>query len=365
MKIGIIGLMQSGKTTIFNALTGSHAVTGEYYHEIGEIHPNISIIKVPDNRLDDIFELLKPPKKVNATIEYVDVAGFVKIEDKMDIKSREYLGYVSNADMLMVVIRKFPNENILHPEGSINPIRDFEIFYNEILFRDMEIVENRLNKLKKSSTKKENVEEKKELEVLEKCKESIESEIPLREVEFQEEEEKIIKGFQFLTHKPLLIVLNVGEDEILEVDKVNELFGEYLLRKYVKGVSICGGIEMELSELNKEDAEMFMKDYGIKELATQKIINVCYDLMGVITFFTTSEKEIRAWSIRSGTKARQSAGVVHSDMEKGFIRAEVIPVEELLKNRSIHICKEKGIMLLEGKDYVVKDGDVIFFRFSV
>jgi len=365
MKIGIVGLQQSGKTSIFNALTGSHAVTGEYYHKDSEIQPNMSVVKIPDKRLDDIYDLLKPPRKVNATIEYIDVAGFTKSSDKKDIKSREYLGHISNADVLMVVIRKFEDEKVIHPEDSINPLRDLEIFNTEILFRDMEVVENRLERLKKSFTKRDNIEEKREIEILEQCQKALESEKPLSEVEFSDEQEKMIRGFQFLTHKPLLIVLNVSEEEIGAEDKVPEFFKEYIARDNVRGMSICGKIEMELSELEQTDAKEFMRDYGIDELATNKIINICYDLMRLISFFTTGDKEVRAWSIKSGTKAKQAAGVVHTDMEKGFIKAEVISVDELLENKSIQICKEKGIMRLEGKDYVVKDGDIIFFRFNV
>ncbi|MFC1562981.1 redox-regulated ATPase YchF [candidate division KSB1 bacterium] len=365
MKIGITGLSQSGKTTIFNALSGAHAATSEYYHRAEKVQHNISVVKVPDRRLDSLYDLMKTEKKINAAIEYVDVAGFIKSSDKSDLKSGEYFGHISKVDVLMVVIRGFKDENVIHPEGSIDPQRDFEMFNAEILFRDMEVIKNTLKRLNRSFIKKDDVQGKKEREILERCREKIEAEIPLRDVDFSIDEEKFLKGFQFLTQKPILIVLNIGEDEITAKNRIPDLFEKYIERKNVKGVSICGEIEMELSELEKDDAEVFMSEYRIDELATNKIINISYDLMGVISFFTFVNDETRAWTIKSGTKAKKAAGAIHSDIEKGFIRAEVIPIDQLLEHKSIHTCKEKGIMRLEGKDYIVQDGDVITFRFNV
>ncbi len=365
MKIGITGLSQSGKTTIFNALTGAHAVTGEYYHKEGSGQLNISVVKVPDSRLDSLYDLMKTAKKINAVMEYIDVAGFSKSSDKMDIKSREYLGQISKVDVLMVVIRNFEDDNVIHPEGAINPLRDLEIFNTEILFRDIEVVENSLKRLKSSSMKKDDIQGKREIGILEKCKEAIESEIPLREIDFPVDEEKFLRGFQFLTYKSLLIVLNIGEDEINKKDDVHKIFAKYMSKEHIRGVSICGKIEMELSELEKDDADLFMSDYGIDELVTNKIINISYDLMGVISFFTYVNDETKAWTIKSGTKAKNAAGAIHSDIEKGFIRAETVHIDRLLEHKSINICKEKGFIKLEGKDYVVKDGDVITFRFNV
>jgi len=265
----------------------------------------------------------------------------------------------------MVVLRDFEDENVIHPDGSIDPLRDFQIFNTEMLFRDMEVIENSLKRLKRTPIKKDDIQGKRNIETLEKCRESIEAEIPLREVTFLDEEEKFLKGFQFLTQKPLLIVLNVGEEKITAKDRVSDLFGKYIAKENVRGISICGKIEAELFELNEDDARIFMEDYGIDELATNKIINISYDLTGVISFFTFLNDETKAWTVKAGTRAKQAAGVIHSDIERGFIRAEVVPVEQLIEYKSIQACKEKGIFKLEGKDYIVNDGDVITFRFNV
>ena len=365
MKVGIVGLSQSGKTTIFNALTGLHAGMGAHYHKTGEADENISVIKVPDVRLDSLDELIEPKKKTNATIELHDFAGIVKKGEGKGSREREYLGEMSKVDVLMVVIRAFESELVIHPEGSLDPLRDMDTFATEILLRDLEIIEQRLARLKRLPKKKDNLEENREIELLERCKTSLESEIPLRNCDFTNEEDKMIKGFQFLTYKLILIVLNIGEEEIPKGDRTPELFKDYLAEGTVLCASICGSIEQEISELDESDAKEFMIDYGINEPATTKIIRLCYDLTGSITFFTINEREIRAVSIPSGTRAKQAAGAVHTDFERGFIRAEVIDFEHYIENKSEAACKEKGLMRLEGKDYVVKDSDVILFRFNV
>ena len=365
MKIGITGLPQSGKTTIYNALTGQHADMGAYYHKGGGADQHISIIKVPDARLDNLERLVNPEKKTNATIELHDFAGLVKKEGGKEISNREYLDAMSKVDVLMVVIRAFESELVIHPEGSLDPLRDMDTFATEILLRDLEIIEQKLARLKRLPKKKDNLEENREIKLLERCKISLEEEIPLRNCEFTNEEDKMIKGFQFLTYKRILIVLNIGEEEIQKGDRVPELFKDYLAEGTVLCASICGSIEQEISELDESDAKEFMTDYGIDEPAAAIIIRLCYDLTGLITFFTAAENEVRAWAITSGLKAPQAAGTVHTDFERGFIRAEVIDFENYIENKSEAACKDKGLMRLEGKDYVVKDSDVILFRFNV
>ena len=365
MKIGITGLPQGGKTTIYNALTGQHADTGAYYHKGGGTDRHISVIKVPDARLDNLERLVNPKKKTNATIELHDFAGLVKKDGGKEISSREYLDVMSKVDVLMVVIRAFESELVIHPEGSLDPLRDMDTFATEILLRDLEIIEQRLMRLKRLPNKKDNLEENREIKLLERCKTSLESEIPLRNCDFTGEEDKMIKGFQFLTYKRILIVLNIGEDEIRKGDRSPELFKDYLTEGTALCASICGSIEQEISELDENDAKEFMGDYGIEEPAAAKIIRLCYDLTGLITFFTAGEKEVRAWPITSGLKAPQAAGTIHTDFERGFIRAEVIDFRHYIENKSESACKEKGLMRLEGKDYIVKDSDVILFRFNV
>lgn len=365
MKIGIAGLPQSGKTTIFNALSGQHADTGSFYHKGVGADQNISVIKVPDVRLDNLYDLIHPKKKTNATIELHDFAGLVKKGEGIDTNERKIFDEMSKVDIIMLVIRSFENELVIHPNDSINPERDMDFFAAEMILRDLEIVEQRLERLSRLPKKKDNLEEQREIDVLEKCRSSLESEIPLRNCNFSDEEEKMIRGFQFLTHKRLLVVLNTGEDEIRGPDKAPEYFKDFITEKTVMTSSICGKIEQEISELEEDDAQEFMNDYGITEPAAAKIIKLCYDLTGLITFFTFGEKEVHAWSIPSETKAKQAAGAIHSDIERGFIRAEVVTYEDLLENKTEAACKEKGLMRLEGKEYIVKDGDVILFRFNV
>jgi len=366
MQIGIAGLQLSGKTTLFNALTGARADIGGYRSTSKE-HPNIAVVKVPDERLDKLFSLLNPPRQVNATIEYRDIAGITRskgIDEKK--RTQSVLNQIAEADMILQVVQVFEDASNPHPEGSIDPTRDIEIFSTEILLRDMEILEHRLSRLSKVTKQKDHEDEAREFTLLEKCNKVVGNEIPLREIEFTPEERKALSGFQFLTEKPLLIVLNILESDL---SKTSELTADLHLlppRPNTDVVVICGKLEMELSQLEQEDAQLFMEDMELQELATDRIIKASYKLLGKISFFTFGDKEIRAWAITNGMNAREAAGVVHSDMERGFIRAEVVSSSDLIKEKgNFSQCRNKGLLRLEGKEYRVRDGDVIQFRFNV
>ncbi len=359
MKIGITGLEASGKTTIFNALTGEKSNYSRSYKEL-----NIASVKVPDWRLDRLYEMFKPKRKINATIEFVDIRGIEGIEESRKGFGTDIISNMKNCDALLPVIRLFEDDTIPHPEGSIDPVRDIDIVNTELMISDMDILESRIKKLEKLVGRKKDEGEKEELDLLLKCKACFDEEKPLREAEFNPEEEKLLRGFQFLTLKPLIYVLNIDERSISGADTLLIPIKEKFKKKNCEVIVFCGKIEEELSQMEDNDADEFRKEYNIEESAIKKLIRVSYDLLGLISFFTMVEKEVKSWTIPSGTRAKSAAGIIHTDMEKGFIKAEVIPVEELLKSGSISKCREKGILRLEGKDYIVQDGDFITFKFA-
>lgn len=357
MKIGIIGLKQSGKTTIFNALTGQEAETG---FGANKLQVNMGNVKVPDKRLDTLTEIFNPKRKVNATVEYVDVAG-VEGEGAID---PALVNQIKVTDALLVVVRAFHDDGVFHPFNSVEPMRDLQNLMEEFIISDQVIVENRIKRIEKQVKVSKNPQEKKEFETLLKIKDALENLTPLREIEFDYLEMKQIRGFQFLTLKPILVVFNTdeGEDGKEYLEKFNSEFGE---KEGVKAVAISGKIEEEISRLEDEDKEMFMEEYGIETLARDLIIRESYSLLGLISFFTVGEDECRAWTIKEGTNAQKAAGAIHSDIERGFIRAEVVHYDDFVQEKSLTKCKEKGLLRLEGKDYIVKDGDIINFRFNV
>ena len=361
MRMGIIGLEQSGKTTLFSALTqgGGSGVPAS-----GKREAHLSIVKVPDARLDRLHELYPPAKKIPATIEYLDVAGLGKGSTQRKGFQEQFLANLRNVDALLCVLRVFANDMVPHPEGSINPKRDLEIIESEFLLSDMAILENRIAKLEKEVRKIKDETLKRELTLLQRCYESIENEQPLRELNFMDEEEKMLRGFQFLTAKPILLVLNIGEDD---VNKEEQILSEYARLTGTKRTLVClsAHIEMEIAQLPEDDKAVFQEELGIKEPALHKMIRHSYDLLGLMSFFTSGDDEVRAWTIKKGTRAQVAAGEIHSDIERGFIRAEIVPFEKLSELGSWSKCKDKGVLRLEGKDYIVKDGDVINFRFNV
>lgn len=328
----------------------------------GKMDAHIGVATVPDARLDALSALFNPKKHTPATVEYIDVAGIVKGEGK----DAAQLGNLKNVDALVHVVRAFADETIPHSEGSINPKRDIGSLEIELILSDLVIVEKRLERLEKELKKVKNPANEKEMALLKVCKEQLESEKPLRALTLGEEDKKIIRGFMFLSEKPLLHVLNLSDVDAGRIASVVADFdlANISLRTQEAVSAVCGKIEAELSELSGEDAELFLADYGLKESGLARLIRVTYELLGLISFFTVGEDECRAWTIKRGTIALKAAGVIHSDIERCFIRAEVIPCDRLLELKTLAAARDKGLLRLEGKEYSVADGDVINFRHS-
>ena len=363
MHFGIIGLPQCGKTRLFSALTDTSPELSRPH--TGRKPGQLSTVKVPDPRLDDLHNLYPMTKKVHATIEYSDVIGLSKGSTQRRGFQEQFLGNLRNADALLCVLRSFENASVPHPEGETDPKRDLAIIEGEFLLSDMSILENRIARVSSDVKKVKDDRLKEELRLLERCLSSIESEMALRELDFSASEEKLVRGFQFLTAKPILIVLNVNENQVGEEQAIIEEFSQFASGRKKVVECISAELEAEIAQISEEERETFQKEMGIAEPALNKMVRNSYSLLGLISFFTVSDKEVRAWTIERGTPAQTAAGAVHSDMERGFIRAEVVDFETLSKLGSLSKCKEHGVLRLEGKDYKVKDGDVITFRFNV
>lgn len=368
MKLAIIGLSNSGRTTLFNALTKQNIETTIYPTVSGE--PNYGVVKVPDNRVNKLAEIYKPKKVTHATVEYIDYIGLTKGDIA---QNRKVFDLIKDVDAIVHVVRAFENDSVIHPLGSINPLRDLETVEMELLFGDLELVEKRLARMEEGAKKGKKPDEA-EKRLLLKCKDYLEQEIPLRNVFFDEEEQKAMRHLQFVSIKPEVIVFNIGEKD-LNTNKERELIkeAEVFMNNRQKDrsimnhsiLSLCGKIEMEIAQLSEEDAEAFLKDLGIEEPALNKLIHVSYSLLGLISFLTVGEDEVRAWTIKKGTVAQKAAGKIHSDIEKGFIRAEVIGFDDFISCGGMAAAREKGLLRLEGKTYEVRDGDIINFRFNV
>jgi GTP-binding protein YchF len=360
MEIGIIGLPYSGKTTIFNTLL-KHVSSD---HSGGKQSAERGIVKVPDERLDRLSEMYNPKKTVNTTIEYLKVPGLEGEGNSAKGLPAKFMTNLKNVDALLIMVRNFENEFYPHPFDRIDPEADINFINEEFLISDLTIVEGRVERLEKSIKKTQQDKEKRELELMKRLKSQLEEEKPLRELEFNKDEETLLKGYQFITAKPILYVINISEDQIAEAEKIEESL-EKFKTPMCELTTLSAEIEKEISDLDKEDALEFMRELGIKESAMDKLIRKSYELLGLISFFTVGEDECRSWTIRKGTKAQQAAGVIHSDLEKGFIRAETVHYDDLITLGSLNACKEKGVLRLEGKEYVVKDGDILNIRFNV
>lgn len=358
MKIGIIGAANVGKTTIFNALTGMDIPTTIY--TTTEAEPHIAVVKVPDERLDRLSEIYRPRKTTHATVEYVDYLGITKGDLA---QNRKVLDLIKDVDAIVHVIRGFSDDSVIHPLGDVNPLRDAETIRLELIFSDLELVDKRLERISEAKKKGKKTDPQEE-EVLKKCKASLESESPLRDVEFSEEELLALRHLQFITLKPEVMVINLDEAS-LNTPKEKELLEEFNKRFNDPTVTLSGKIEMEIAQLSPEEQEAFLEDLGIKEPAMNRLIRVCYEHLGLISFFTVGEDECRAWTIKKGTPAQKAAGKIHSDIERGFIRAEVISYDDFIASGSMAEARQRGLLRLEGKTYEVKDGDIINFRFNV
>ncbi|RJQ38007.1 MAG: redox-regulated ATPase YchF [Nitrospiraceae bacterium] len=361
MKIAVTGLANSGKTTIFNALTGLNLETTIYPTLTAE--PHLGVVKVPDSRIEKLADIYKPKKVTYATVEYVDYIGITKGDIEQNKKVSDL---IKDVDAVVHAIRGFEDESVVHPLASVNPLRDAETVELEMIFGDLELVEKRLERMEQGQKRGKKPDET-EKKVLLKCKEVLEKETPLRDIEFSEEEQKTMRNLQFMSIKPVVVVLNIAEKDLNSEKAVEAVAGlqKFFKGKQVKVLSLCGKIEMEIAQLSHEEAAAFLSDLGIQEPALNKLIHVSYDLLGLISFLTTGEDEVRAWTINKGTDAQKAAGKIHSDIERGFIRAEVVSFDDFIANGSMSAARDKGLLRLEGKTYEVKDGDIINFRFNV
>ena len=359
MKVAIIGLSNSGKTTVFNALTGLNIQTNVYPTTAGE--PHIGVVKVPDSRIEKVSEIFRPKKTTYAIIEYVDYIGLTKGDMA---QNRKVFDLIKDVDAVVHVVRAFERDEVSHPLGNVDPLCDIGTIELELIFGDLEFVEKRLERMEQGVKRGKKPDES-ERKLLFKCKDFLDKEIALRDVEFREEEQKAMKPLQFLSTKPGVVVLNVGEND-LNSDHIKGLQSSITTRYpslYV--LAMCGKIEMEISQLSPDDAKIFLDDMGIDEPASNKLIRVCFNVLGLLSFFTYAGDEVKAWTVTRGTSAQRAAGKVHSDIERGFIRAEVISFGDFISIGSMHAAREKGLLRLEGKTYEVRDGDIINFRFNV
>lgn len=360
MEIGIIGLSKSGKTTLFRALTrGKAERTGEALH--------IGVTKVPDPRLDTLARIFKPQRVIPAEIKYWDIPGQPEGLSRTGIGG-QFLNILQKADALLNVVRAFQDPSVPHPEGSVDPLRDAAVMWEELAFSDLGILERRVQRIEaglKGAKGHQRDVLAREKALLERVKEGLEGEVPIREQEFDEEEARTIANYQFLTAKPLLLVVNIGEEELGRGAELEREVGERYKRPGVKAVAMCGKLEMELSELEPEEEREFRESLGLTQSGSERAIRASYELMGLVSFFTVVSQEVRAWTVPRGTPAVKAAGKIHSDMERGFIRAEVISFSDLARCGSIAEGRRQGLLRLEGKGYPVQDGDVITFLFNV
>lgn len=365
MKLGIVGLPNVGKSTLFNAITKAGAESANY--PFCTIEPNVGVVSVPDTRLDTLQKMYNSKKKVYAMVEFYDIAGLVKGASKGEGLGNKFLSHIREVESIVHVVRCFQDDNIVHVEGSVDPIRDIETINLELIFADLEMLERRIEKTTKTA-RSGSKDAKAELEIMEKIKIHLEGNNPVRTLEFTEEEEVIVKNLFLITSKPILYVTNVSEDDLISGNTDNDLVK--LVKEYAKAensevITICAKIEEELSSLTDEERDELLSEYGLTEPGLNKLIRSSYSLLGLMSFLTAGKEEIRAWTITIGTKAPKAASKIHTDIERGFIRAEVISFDKLVECGSESVAKEKGVYRLEGKDYIMQNGDIVNFRFNV
>ncbi|MBR0235052.1 MAG: redox-regulated ATPase YchF [Clostridia bacterium] len=363
MKLGIVGLPNVGKSTLFNAITNAGAMSANY--PFCTIDPNVGVVAVPDKRLDALAEMYHPEKYTPAVIEFVDIAGLVKGASKGEGLGNKFLSHIRETDAIIHLVRCFEDSNIIHVDGSVNPKRDIETINLELIFSDLEIIEHRITSVEKAMKGDKTLAPK--LDVLNRIKASLENGVSARAVELTDDERALVSDTALLSMKPIIYVANISEDQIgsFESSKTYGELKEIADSEGAELLTICAGIEAELAELDGEEKAAFLSDLGIKESGLDSLIRASYTLLGYISFLTAGPKEVRAWTIVKGTKAPQAAGKIHSDMERGFIRAEVISFDDLMACGSMAAAKEKGLIRSEGKDYVFKDGDIVVIRFNV
>ena len=364
LKAGIVGLPNVGKSTLFNAITNQKILAENY--PFATIEPNVGIVTVPDERMDKLKEMYEPNRFIPTAYEFTDIAGLVKGASQGEGLGNKFLSHIREVDAIVEVVRCFDNGNIIHVDGNIDPIRDIETINLELAISDLDIVNSRLEKVAKkakSSKEKEDIIEK---EALEKSKEALEKDIPLRKIDYTEEELKAIKSYSFLTIKPVIYLANVQEEDLGKDDnEYVKKVKEYASKEGSKVVSLCAKVEEDLTEMSKEEKDEMFQMLGVEHSGLDELIKITYDILGLETYFTVGKDEVRAWTFKKGMNAKQCAGIIHTDFEKGFIRAEVMSYDDLIEYGSELKVKEAGKARLEGKDYLMQDGDICHFRFNV
>ena len=364
MKLGIVGLPNVGKSTLFNALTNAGAQSANY--PFCTIEPNVGVVAVPDSRLDVLAKMYSPELYTPAVIEFVDIAGLVKGASKGEGLGNKFLSHIREVDAIVHVVRCFESNDIIHVDGSVNPIRDIETINLELIFSDIEIMERRIDSLKKAMKGDKTLASK--VELYERVLASLEEGKTARTLSYTEEESEMMKDVALLTIKPVIYAANISESDLSSDLSANEHYMSvvnFAKTENSEVIPVCAEIEAEIAELDDEEKEMFLSDLGIKESGLDKLIKASYSLLGLISYLTAGPKEVRAWTITKGTKAPQAAGKIHSDFEKGFIRAEIVSFDDLVSCGSMNVAKERGLVRSEGKDYVIQDGDIVLFRFNV
>lgn len=363
LKAGIVGLPNVGKSTLFNAITKAGALAANY--PFATIEPNVGVVTVPDERLDKLQEMYQPKRLVPTTFEFTDIAGLVKGASTGEGLGNKFLSHIREVDAIVEVVRCFEDAEITHVEGKIDPVRDIEIINTELILSDLEIVQNRIGKIEKKAETTKDKAAVLELASLKKSEEALLNGTPLRRVNYTDEELLTIQSFNFITLKKIIYVCNVSEDDASTGNEyVNQVI-EYSKKDEAKSIMMCAKLECDLSELQDESRKSFMEDFGISSSGLDNLIKATYDLLGLKTFFTSGADECRAWTFKDGMKAPECAGIIHTDFEKGFIKAEIMSYEDLSSLKTEKAVREAGKLRLEGKDYIMQDGDICYFRFNV
>lgn len=363
LKAGIVGLPNVGKSTLFNAITKKNILAANY--PFATIDPNVGIVMVPDERIENLKNMYNPERTIFTSFEFTDIAGLVKGASNGEGLGNKFLSHIREVDAICHVVRCFENENIIHVENGIDPIRDIEIINVELAISDLEIINSRIGKISKKAQTNRDKEALIELETLNKAKTALEEGTPLRLIQFSKDERQLLKNFSLITLKPVIYLANVSEEDLTSTNKYVDLVSEYGKKEGAQTIKICAKLESELSELDGEEKKEMLNVIGIEESSLDKLIKTTYEILGLATYFTVGSDEVRAWTFKRGMNAKECAGIIHTDFEKGFIKAEVISYKDLIECGSELKVREMGRARLEGKDYLMQDGDICHFRFNV